>query len=369
MPAPAGPILQEREESRLGIGLDPAHNLFYSLFLLSCGDKFSGLDAWVEKARARLSADRLAMNLNVISGLFGAIKPERRYESFPEYLDELEAQEPSRWIDRLFGYYERMAAHNGEGFPATPRSDLMADFELYLSYLLSGFGEERVNEAVERQAHYWINHPEDMHPQVMEHLRFMWEQELEPEWKRAGDRLKVSLDALRELRIERKEPAEAVRLASGQEPNDWLAAQIAEAEQIILVPSPHLGPYLGQLETGDTLWVLYGARVPEGSTIRSRELDRSELLMRLNALADDTRLQIMDIAAREDEVCAQEFISQLEISQSSASRHLRQLAATGLLSERRVDGAKCYRIHRDGVKAMVQSLAEFFPVNGASGGR
>lgn len=366
MPAPAGPILQEREEIQVGTGLDPAHNLFYSLFLLSCGDEYSGLDAWVEKAKARLSADRLALNLNVISGLFGAIKPDRRYQSFPEYLDDLEAQAPSLWIDRLFDYYGWMAAYKGEGIAAVSRSELMADFDTYLAYLLSGFGEERVNEAVERQAHFWINHPQDMHHQVMEHLRFMWEQELEPEWERASERLHAALDALHDLRIDRREPVEAVRLASGQEPNEWLQALIAEAEQVILVPSLHLGPYLGQLGSGSTLWVLYGARAPEGSSIRSRELDRSRLLMRLNALADETRLQILDIATREDEVCAQDFISQLEISQSTASRHLRQLAATGLLSERRVDGAKCYRIHRDGVMATVESLAEFFSINGAS---
>ena len=35
----------------------------------------------------------------------------------------------------------------------------------------------------------------------------------------------------------------------------------------------------------------------------------------------------------------------LDLSQSAASRHLKQLSATGYLLERRFSGAKCYKLN------------------------
>lgn len=366
MPTPIAPVLQEKEAIRVRLGLEPAHNMFYSLFLLACGDRFAGVDPWVEKARDRLPEERLKLNLNVISGLFGALKPARSFASFPEYVEDLAGQPPAEWVTRLFDYNDRIAKGKRGRIPDVERSVLMADFDRYLAYLLDGFGEELVEEDVERQAHAWIGHPQEMQKQAIDHLHFMWDRELKPEWKRAAERVEASLEAMEELRVDRKDPIEAIRIAGAQEPNEWLIEQIDGAEQIILVPSPHLGPHLGHLDSGGTIWVLFGARVPAGSSVRSREVDRSRLLMRLNALADDTRLQIMDIVMREDEVCAQDFITQLEISQSSTSRHLRQLTATGLLTERRVDGGKCYRMNGEGVQTLVDSLEGFFSISGDS---
>ena len=47
------------------------------------------------------------------------------------------------------------------------------------------------------------------------------------------------------------------------------------------------------------------------------------------------------------------------ISQSAASRHLKQLSATGYLAERRCSGAKCYRLDPKRVEDTLQAVSRF----------
>jgi ArsR family transcriptional regulator len=82
----------------------------------------------------------------------------------------------------------------------------------------------------------------------------------------------------------------------------------------------------------------------------SSALNRSELQVRLSALNDDTRLQILWLLSQSDELCAQDILTRLDLSQSAASRHLRQLSATGYLTERRRIGEKCYTLNHERIQ-------------------
>jgi len=104
--------------------------------------------------------------------------------------------------------------------------------------------------------------------------------------------------------------------------------------------------------------VFFGVRQPRDVGHQNAALRRSELLVWLNALADETRLRMLEMLAREEEICAQDFITTLELSQSSASRHLRQLTASGYVTERRRDVAKCYSLNRERVEDTVRALQQ-----------
>jgi ArsR family transcriptional regulator len=79
--------------------------------------------------------------------------------------------------------------------------------------------------------------------------------------------------------------------------------------------------------------------------LRSAPIRRPELRARLNVLADETRLRILELLAQQDELLAQDIIAALELSQSSVSRHLKRLVSLGYLYERRGEGAnKTYRL-------------------------
>lgn len=137
---------------------------------------------------------------------------------------------------------------------------------------------------------------------------------------------------------------------------------LARAERVVFVPSTHVGPYLISLMPQDTLWLVFGARAPAGASLQSAALSRSQLLMRLNALADENRLHILDLLREHGEMCAQEIMDVIELSQSSISRHLRQLSATGYVLERRRESAKCYRLNPDQSYETVAALADFLEV-------
>lgn len=59
------------------------------------------------------------------------------------------------------------------------------------------------------------------------------------------------------------------------------------------------------------------------------------------ALSDETRLQILALVLHAGEVCVCDVMQICDITQSKASRHLRYLLHTGLLSDRR-DGTWMY---------------------------
>lgn len=53
------------------------------------------------------------------------------------------------------------------------------------------------------------------------------------------------------------------------------------------------------------------------------------------ALSDETRLSMLSLLFKADELCVCDFMEVLDISQSKASRHLRYLVNAGLVDDRR----------------------------------
>ncbi len=63
------------------------------------------------------------------------------------------------------------------------------------------------------------------------------------------------------------------------------------------------------------------------------------------SLADDTRLRMLLLICREQELCVCELTAALELSQPKVSRHLAQLRKAGLLLDRRQGQWVYYRLH------------------------
>ncbi len=101
------------------------------------------------------------------------------------------------------------------------------------------------------------------------------------------------------------------------------------------------------------------ARRPEGAASDVPDLSRTEILTRLDALADDNRLRILRMAVDAAEVRATEVITALDISQSAASRSLTQLTANGYLIERRRDGGKSYSLNPARIKDTLTATCRF----------
>jgi DNA-binding transcriptional ArsR family regulator len=194
---------------------------------------------------------------------------------------------------------------------------------------------------------------------ILTHLREMWDTCLEIEWKRVLPMLQESAAAFRQVDLSGLTNLEAIHKLSGRDPSGWCDESIELAERIVFIPSAHVGPYFGRYKANGTLWFLFGARLPEGVQGISPDLSRAEILVRLSALADDTRLRILKLIAENQELSSKDVMARLDLSQSAASRHLTQLTATGYLEERRCEGAKCYTLNPERVKNTLQAVAAY----------
>jgi DNA-binding transcriptional ArsR family regulator len=188
----------------------------------------------------------------------------------------------------------------------------------------------------------------------------MWEEHLAVEWGRVLPMLQDSVRAFQQVDLSRMDRREAVQWVSGQDLEGAKWDKVFErAERIILAPSAHVGPYIGKFWESGTFWVLFGARLPAGSQVHAPDLSRAEIVVRLGALADDNRLRILQAVSEASELSSQQIMADLGLSQSATSRHLKQLSATGYLSVRRCNGAKCYRLEPERLEDTLQAVSSF----------
>jgi DNA-binding transcriptional ArsR family regulator len=347
------------------IGLEPVYNLLNDLLLLAGPDDRSGFSAWVKQASASLSPAESHFNRLVHKVLFHAIEPdaEQHWTSFPAYIDALAAEDPAALVERSLHW---LCSDEFKAMNAPDQETLLRNRQAYISFIeqihakkaAEGDKEITFEAAYFEEAHRLFNNPPELQARLVSHLRFMWEQVLSPEWARVQPMLQESVDAFRQLDYSGMTALEAVRVVTGRDLSgiwdNW-------PKHITFVPSAHIGPYVTRFDTGEegTSYVIFGARLPEGARMVSPALSRSELLVRLNALADDTRLLILELLTKHDELCAQDVIEMLNLSQSAASRHLRQLTATGYLIERRREVAKCYSLNPQRVDDTLRALKRF----------
>ncbi|HJZ46280.1 MAG TPA: metalloregulator ArsR/SmtB family transcription factor [Roseiflexaceae bacterium] len=354
-------MIARTPSASLSVALEPAQNVLNSLNLLTAADKFSGLDEWVTRTAADMSPEERHRNTLVVEGLFYAVQPDRRWPSFPAYLDDLAARDPVALRDRLLWNISRACLTKTPpgaepARPADPET-LLSSVDAYISFLQDNFFE--FDLAIETEAHALFSDPPRMKDLTVSHLNAIWHERMAAEWERVTPLMQESVSAFQHIDFRRMSGFEAMRLVTGQEPHEKWQNWIANSRQIIFVPSAHIGPYLRSFKEDKLLWVLFGARLPEGAASAASALSRSDLLIRLGALTDDTRLRILSLLSQHDELCAQDIMVELDLNQSAASRHLRQLSAAGYITERRRDVAKCYSLNRGRIDDTFRALDQF----------
>ncbi len=360
MPAPEASLVSPVSESNISFGLEPTFNALHSLMLLTKVDHLSGLDEWVTRTAAALPPDRRYMNQIVLIGVHYAVIPTRSWSSFPLYLEDLARQDPSVLRDRVFTAYFSIGKEKGGstvGLMKPAVSEMLADQALYFSFLRERFGS--FDEEIEAEAHGLLNDPPKLKETVVSHLRYMWTHVMSSEWERVLPLLQTCVDAYRPIDFSGKSIMEAIQQVVEQKPDEWCQKIAGEADRVVFVPSAHIGPYQGRYMVNRTLYFLFGMRQPRGAVNLSPELSRSELLVRVTALADDTRLRILHFIAHNGEQRSPDIIRQLDLSQSAASRHLQQLSATGYLVERWREGSKWYSLNADRIDDTFRALSRF----------
>lgn len=360
MPNPHAVVLTQ--EAKVCVKLDQVQNFIHSLVLLSRSEALSGLGSWIYETHSTMSHEERAAHQLVMIGLHYAVLPSRDWADVPSFLDYLERVSPERLRNKVletYLTYPDCELEEGELLEADQQS-LLNDLDYFLEYLVERFGEGQVDESLERKAHALLNDPEKMQEVIISHLRTMWDKYFQAEWSRVKPMLSEAVQVFNQKEYGRMSWKEAGEYITGQELKDeYWDFEKGECGQIIFVPSAHIGPYLGKFKYKNALGVIFGARLPKDSVIEAPNLSRNEILVRLGALADDTRLRILKLVADQGEQRSQEIMDKLELSQSAASRHLKQLSATGHLYERRCSNAKCYDLNAEHIRDTLSAVSTF----------
>jgi len=347
------------EQSDIQFSLEPVFNLLHSLLLITKADQVSGFNDWVVRTSSAMSREERERHRLVMIGFYFAILPDRSWRSFPDYLDNLENTEPAALRDKMLNVYIDLPC---QALPAASvdRQEILADADSYLAFLRTRFEPWAIDPSLETLAYSYVIEPLQMHELIVSHLRTMWERYLADEWERIQPTLEKAVHAFRQADLSSMDRLEAARWITGQDlPEDKINKWFLGAERVVFVPSAHVGPYLGHFNYNNTAGIIFGARSPQEALYDIPELSRAEIIVRLSALSDDSRLRILKLIAEQGEQRSQDIINQLDLSQSATSRHLMQLSATGFLIERRCEGAKCYELNPERIEDTLQAIAAY----------
>lgn len=315
----------------ISLALAPALSALNSLALLNAVADMPALDGWVAATAAALSEDERRANRLTLDTLGGALVFAGDWPDFPAYLADLTAQPPELLRDRALGRLVHAAAISAP-------DELLADQDAFVAHLARHSADDVRDTGLLREAHALLCDPPRLRDVLVSHLSGMWERHLAAEWQRAFKGLDAELKGFAyHLRTSGETTLQNLRVFAGAELVEAVTAQTGPVTQITFVPSPHTGRYVTRLYHDGTLWLFFHA--PRNFAVLGRQapIGRKELLLRLEALADETRLRILELFAERDELTAQEIQDALGLTQSTASRQLRSLAL--YIVERRGEGA------------------------------
>jgi DNA-binding transcriptional ArsR family regulator len=352
----------------IGFDLQPTANAIESLMLMTETERLSGLGDWIVQTEKALPPELRARNMLVMQTLdlmfYTVLSPtETAPDDFLQYVADLERLDPYWMRDTFIKALTEIPVKHpevGERFAHIPTpEELLADSKVYLNFVQTMWPECAEFIDVFDTTHALLIDPPEMQRVIVTHLREMWDTVLGQEWQHIRPMLEEAVHAFSQQDFTGMTVYEAIRAVTDRDIRGYWDQKIANVTQLVMVPSAHIGPYVGKFMGGSTLYVFFGARQPRGSRRESSALNRSELLIRLNALADDTRLRILELLTENEELCAQDMMERLDLSQSTVSRHLSQLAATGYVTERRREVQKCYTLNTDRVIDTLRALTNF----------
>jgi ArsR family transcriptional regulator len=351
---------------QVDFSLAPVLSVFESMELLTEVEQLSGLADWVIQTAAKMPLDKMWTTRLVFNALYmvvfqpGTSAPD--HEDFSLFVRALAEQNPYDLVERVWDKLAAIPTMYAETWPqdkpVPAREQIMSSRESYADFM-NVIHRDCANETLWGEAYDLLQDPPRLLAMTAEHLQALYDDYVRPEWERVLPMLQESVAAFQKLDYSNMTVYEAIRAVTGRDMTGKMDGKLENAERLVFVPTAHIGPYVGKFLWNDTLYILFGARLPRGVPSHSSDLSRAELLIRLNALGDDTRLRILELLTHQDELCAQDIIERLGLSQPTISRHLSQLSATGYITERRRDVGKCYSLNTDRVMDTLRALTNF----------
>ncbi len=349
--------LEKASPTTITVALEPTRSVLAGMVMLTKDEDLPGISNWFADYRRKMTKKQKFQHTLVVIGFYHAIAPEDGSIPFQEHINRLAQTDPQILLQRMFHAYVHIGAEHGRNTDVDWKT-VLSSAENYIAFLKERFGPEAVIDEIETEAFEYLADPASMRTLIVNHLQKMWDEVFGPEWTRVEPMLKEAVKAFQSTDFSKMDRFEATRFVTGQDLDEekWKPA-LERANRIIFIPNAHIGPYVSRLPDEKDMVILFGARQPENAPVRVPELDRADMVTRLTAIADDTRLQILQMIRERGEMRAQEVMDATQLSQPSVSRYLGQLTATGFLQERRVNGAKAYVLNRERIVKTLKAVS------------
>ena len=301
---------------------ESARNALLSLSLLTSrpAPDAGEADPWVAGAAARLSPEQRLNNRVAFERFGGALLAVKDAPDMPAWLDGLKRTHPALLRER-----SREVPPGLDAEVARAAAPLAEDAVALRTFLVDHLGE-------------------------------LWASHLAAEWARVGPPLRgLTATLAREHAGLSGTAVQIVRGVLRRDLPDWALAALGDAQTVVFALSPHAPLEVARLGEPGVVHVF--ARF-DPAMLRHAPVRRAEVLGPLSALADDTRLRLLEALVASGEARGQDLIAGLGVSQPNVSRHLKQLVGAGLVEERRAgDANKLYRLHPAGLRTALYKLA------------
>lgn len=139
-------------------------------------------------------------------------------------------------------------------------------------------------------------------------------------------------------------------------------AENVNYNKIVLVPSYFNAPYVSTLILKDNgLFIVYPART-DNNIEESEKVTQAQLLRRLKALSDKTRLEILQLLGNRS-YTNQELVEALGLTQPTISHHMRDLRVAALVRVEQQENTKLYSLRTEFIEQLSKELSGYLKIS------
>ena len=148
---------------------------------------------------------------------------------------------------------------------------------------------------------------------------------------------------------------EAIFDITGLYPDTMEKEEMNRVHELTFIPVPNMGRLLSFLKFNRHGFLMF--EPTSTNDYASAEKNNSaEVNLAFEGLGDSTRLQIIPLLSKKDGMLNQQIVNELNLKQSSVSRHLNYLHKTNLVSVRQEGNTKYYSINQNEIKKVIYVL-------------
>lgn len=355
-----GELIVGRPTLKLEVAVSVPLDLTSAISLIYRATDPRRFDPWLVEARQTLDRDvqhdldtllgfsgRLLYYIEELLMSFDPFQPERLEADFESYLEHLNRLPP--WAFKSMVAQSVLRVYRDRGVHEVPPStDDPAEWRAFL--------EPGITRADLYEIADLVLAPEQLKTRTINLLERFWHGCYAAEFDRALPEMR------RALRQARSTTYPGVGTAfedlSGHRLPEEVQLALPFVERVTFCPSYHLGNFVQFILYPPELILYFNCQRASAVTQPARDSTvSSDLLPGLRALADGTRLRIIEML-RSGEMYAQEIVGGLGISQSAVSRHLAMLEAADIVSVRPTNGMKYYAINARRLRQLAEELEQ-----------